>query len=84
MGRFLTADPYKASAQPSNPQTWNFYSYVHGDPINNNDPTGQCFIEGQEFPDGHRRVLIIQASLCQAAVIAAAAVVVEGTATLVG
>ncbi len=39
-GRFLTADPYQASGGPSNPASWNRYSYTHGDPINLKDPTG--------------------------------------------
>jgi RHS repeat-associated protein len=50
-GRFWSADPYRASASLSNPQTWNRYAYVHGDPINFNDPTGEdeCAV-GQPIP----------------------------------
>jgi RHS repeat-associated protein len=52
-GRFLTPDPYTASAGPSNPGSWNRYAYVGGDPIKYIDPSGQgecdpdeeCFIE---------------------------------------
>jgi RHS repeat-associated protein len=33
-GRFLTADPYIASGGPSDPQSWNRYAYVAGDPVN--------------------------------------------------
>ena len=40
MGRFLTTDPYKASAGVSDPQSWNRYSYTQGDPINYKDRTG--------------------------------------------
>jgi len=40
-GRFNTADPYQASAGPSEPGSWNRYSYVEGDPINFNDRSGQ-------------------------------------------
>jgi RHS repeat-associated protein len=40
-GRFMTPDPYQASANPSAPQSWNRYSYVLGDPVNANDPTGK-------------------------------------------
>jgi hypothetical protein len=36
----MTPDPYQASASTSNPQSWNRYAYVNGDPINGNDPTG--------------------------------------------
>jgi len=39
-GRFLTADPYRASAALTNPQTWNRYAYVAGDPVNFVDPWG--------------------------------------------
>ncbi|MFN7919441.1 MAG: RHS repeat-associated core domain-containing protein [Bryobacteraceae bacterium] len=40
-GRFLTADPYKASGGPSEPGSWNRYAYVEGDPINHFDPDGR-------------------------------------------
>jgi hypothetical protein len=30
----MTPDPYKASGRPSNPQTWNRYTYAGGDPVN--------------------------------------------------
>ena len=39
-GRFNTADQYKASGGPNDPGSWNRYSYVQGDPINNTDPGG--------------------------------------------
>jgi RHS repeat-associated protein len=39
-GRFTTPDPYQASAQFANPQSWNRYSYVENDPVNFNDPSG--------------------------------------------
>ena len=42
-GRFNTADPYKASAGPSDPGTWNRYSYTAGDPVNRRDPSGLLF-----------------------------------------
>jgi RHS repeat-associated protein len=40
MGRFLTPDPYADNWDPANPSSWNMYSYVNGDPINENDPDG--------------------------------------------
>ena len=48
LGRFMTPDRYESRsggpADPLNPKTWNRYSYVVGDPINLNDPSGryQC------------------------------------------
>jgi len=39
-GRFLTADPFEGSGNPADPQSWNRYAYVGGDPINRNDETG--------------------------------------------
>ena len=40
-GRFMSADPYKASAGAEDPGSWNMYSYVQEDPINRIDPTGE-------------------------------------------
>ncbi len=40
MGRFTTPDPYAASATLTNPNSWNRYAYVGGDPVNFNDPSG--------------------------------------------
>jgi len=40
LGRFTSPDPYKASGGPSDPRSWNRYTYVQGDPVNLNDPTG--------------------------------------------
>ena len=39
-GRFMTPDPYQASAKLVNPTSWNRYTYVNGDPVNSNDPSG--------------------------------------------
>ena len=39
-GRFMTADPYKASAGSGEPESWNRYAYVESDPINFADPKG--------------------------------------------
>ncbi|MEK7996173.1 MAG: RHS repeat-associated core domain-containing protein, partial [Planctomycetota bacterium] len=39
-GRFLTADPYRASGGAADPQSWNRYAYTRGDPVNRYDPRG--------------------------------------------
>ena len=48
-GRFNMADPYQASAGPSDPGSWNRYAYVGGDPVNRLDPHGRdwCFTDSQ-------------------------------------
>ena len=40
VGRFMSPDPYKASAGPSDPGSWNRYAYVGGDPVTYSDLTG--------------------------------------------
>lgn len=40
LGRFATSDPVR-SVRPSNPQTFNRYSYVANDPINRTDRSGR-------------------------------------------
>jgi RHS repeat-associated protein len=47
-GRFLSPDPYKASAGVADPGTWNRYAYVGGDPISFHDPSGLATL----IPDG--------------------------------
>jgi RHS repeat-associated protein len=48
MGRFMSADPYKSSGGASDPQSWNRYTYVGGDPINYRDSRG---LEREEADD---------------------------------
>ena len=47
-GRFMTPDPYKGNGggpgDANNPQSWNHYAYVEGDPVNNFDPTGEVTV----------------------------------------
>jgi RHS repeat-associated protein len=44
LGRFLTPDPYFATASgannPADPGSWNRYAYAENDPVNFNDPSG--------------------------------------------
>jgi RHS repeat-associated protein len=40
-GRFTSADPLMASAERSDPQTWNRYTYVTNNPLGFTDPTGE-------------------------------------------
>ena len=53
-GRFLTPDPYKGSADPYNPQSWNRYGYGLNDPVGNNDPSGMdtCLYPGYYQGEG--------------------------------
>ena len=39
-GRFMSPDPGNWGADPSNPQSWNAYSYVLNNPLNAIDPSG--------------------------------------------
>jgi RHS repeat-associated protein len=44
-GRWIQPDPGGlASVDPTNPQTWNRYAYVHNSPLANVDPDGQGII----------------------------------------
>jgi RHS repeat-associated protein len=54
IARFLTPDPYAGSVRRGNPQSWNRYAYVKGDPVNRNDPSGRCdvFIAGINMNPG--------------------------------
>jgi RHS repeat-associated protein len=40
MGRFMSPDPFLNSGHPSDPQTWNRYTYGLNNPLKNVDPTG--------------------------------------------
>ena len=44
-GRFMSPDPANAGADPYNPQSWNAYAYVLGNPLNGTDPTGEGTID---------------------------------------
>ena len=53
-GRFMTADPYIASGGPSDPQSWNRYAYVAGDPVNLVDPQGLFYGKHDWDSEGSR------------------------------
>ncbi|HEV8416512.1 MAG TPA: RHS repeat-associated core domain-containing protein [Bryobacteraceae bacterium] len=44
-GRFLTPDPYAASANAKDPGSWNRYAYTGGDPANRSDPSGRDYCD---------------------------------------
>jgi len=41
LGRFMSPDPGNAGAIPTNPQSWNGYAYVLGNPLGLVDPSGK-------------------------------------------
>ncbi|MFZ5983202.1 MAG: RHS repeat domain-containing protein [Acidobacteriota bacterium] len=50
LGRFMKPDNVLGS--PANPQSWSLYSYVQGNPVNGNDPTGHALVQlGQHTDD---------------------------------
>lgn len=40
VARFTGVDPFRGSAGPQSPQSWNRYAYVQGDPVNHRDRSG--------------------------------------------
>ena len=51
-GRWMSPDPYDGSYDPSNPQSFNRYSYVLNNPLSFTDPTGLdgCDVNGDPIP----------------------------------
>ncbi len=45
LGRFTSADPGNAGANLFDPQTWNAYAYVRGNPLAFLDPTGMQIVK---------------------------------------
>jgi RHS repeat-associated protein len=50
-GRFNSPDPGNAGADPSNPQSWNGYSYVLNNPLNLVDPNGTDVCSDGSYAD---------------------------------
>jgi RHS repeat-associated protein len=64
-GRFMTPDPYQGTSggpgDPNNPQSWNRYAYVTGDPVNSFDPQGldDCPAGSAPGPNGDGSVCLL-------------------------
>ncbi len=48
LGRFLSVDPLLSSGRPSDPQSWNRYSYSFNNPLIFKDPTGLYVCAGDD------------------------------------
>jgi RHS repeat-associated protein len=45
LGRFTSPDEALLDQNPSNPQSWNLYSYVRNKPLTSFDPSGNCSVK---------------------------------------
>jgi len=72
-GRWLTPDPAGlAAVDPTNPQSWNAYAYVNGNPLEETDPLGLCtesggFINGVMQVNGCTQDIPLEDALAQQA-----------------
>ena len=59
-GRFMTPDPYRANngeaGDPTDPSSWNKFSYTRGDPVNWYDPFGLFTCSGVDMRDSNRAI----------------------------
>ncbi len=51
LGRFISPDPGNSGAEPSDPQSWNAYSYVLNSPLSNTDPDGEDICKDGSYAD---------------------------------
>ena len=54
-GRFMSSDPLLNSGHPSNPQTWNRYSYVLNNPLRMVDPAGLYVFDKSVDPEKQKQ-----------------------------
>lgn len=62
MGRFMTPDEPFIDQQARDPQSWNLYSYVRNNPLNNTDPTGNACVDGKDDDQGGETCAQVAAS----------------------
>jgi len=65
MGRFFKPDNLSDGAA-ANPQGWNLYSYVKGNPVNHNDPTGHQTGPGANVAQLQSLLFRLEAAVAQA------------------
>jgi hypothetical protein len=59
MGRFMSPDDGDTGdSDPSNPQSWNLYSYVQNNPLTNVDPDGHDCVVQSRVNDNQENVSV--------------------------
>ncbi|MBV9768363.1 MAG: hypothetical protein JOZ32_02225, partial [Bryobacterales bacterium] len=57
MGRFMSVDPANAGAEPSDPESWNAYSYAGNNPLSRIDPDGLDYHVCLNDEDGNQQCI---------------------------